>query len=255
MPKRTFLVAAILILALGGVTIWLVAGDRSPGGPAAPGAAGTASPAADQPTPKVEQADLDRLAQAEDMRGLWFTLRSSYEGGVPLERSRQRMEAALRRLWPGPSPSWKAACRNRVCRILVEAAGPADAWRAALKGDPSVSDVADRIGWDPDGNDPAAYVLLSQEGAEPGSSILDQVERRLREAPAVQECLRQSQQAGALEYDLAVDDSGITYRRGGNLEVSVQACVDEQLSAIVTSTEIPPSVKGHSLKIVLRSPR
>ena len=136
--------------------------------------------------------------------------------------------------------------------MLVESA-PFD-WREVLRLDPGVGAIADRIGWDPEGGDPAVYVLLSAEGAEPGAPALERVEKQLLDSPAVRACLAGATEKGTVEYELIIDSTGITYRRGGTADVPTQSCVEEQLAQIITSARTPGKVKADTRKITLRTP-
>jgi hypothetical protein len=255
MKKRPLLLLALAVLLLGGVALWLVTRDGGPAPGADFGTPPTPAPpievAQERPSPVVEQADLDRAAKLEEARALYYTLKSAWDGGKPDERSRVRMEAALQRLWPGPAPRWRATCLNRTCQVLAEGA-PFD-WREVLRKDPGVGAIADRMGWDPDGNDPAAYVLLSIEGAEPGAPALERVEKALLDSAAVRSCLAKATEQGTVEYELIIDSTGITYRRGGTADRETQSCVEEQLSALVTSARTPAKVKSDTRKIILRT--
>jgi len=111
--------------------------------------------------------------------------------------------------------------------------------------------LVDRFAHDPDGADPAAYLLLSQEGASSGAEILADVERRLRGSGAARSCLARAS-GGTVEYELEVDDSGITYQLGGTLGMPARACVDDVLAEIVNSTIVAPPVKAAVLKVSLR---
>jgi len=255
MKKRPLLFLALAVLLLGGVAAWLVTRDSTPPASSDFGTPPTPAPpievAQERPPPAVEQSDLDRAAKLEEARALYFTLKSAWEGGRPDERSRIRMEAALKRLWPGPEPRWRTACLNRTCQVMVESA-PFD-WREVLRRDPGVGAITDRIGWDPDGGDPAAYVLLSIEGAEPGAPALERVEKALLDSAAVRSCLAKATEQGTVEYELIIDTTGITYRRGGTADRETQSCVEEQLAELVTKVRTPPKVKSDTRKIVLRT--
>jgi hypothetical protein len=251
--KKLFVAGVLLIAALGGAALWIIGREPAPatGETVAP-VPPDEPPPPDQPPPAT-QDDLDRLAEVEAMRGLYHSLRGAFASSAPLARSRQRLAVPLGRLWPGPSPSWKLDCRGRVCR--VQADGPAESWRTALRADPGVLALVDRFAHDPDGTDPAAYLMLSQEDALSGAEILAGVERRLRDSAAARTCLAQAPESGTVEYELEVDDSGITYRLGGTLGIRARACVDDVLAEIITSTDVAPPVKAAALRVSLRTLR
>jgi len=255
MKMRTLLAVALLILAGAGVAFWLIAREGAPQAPAELGAPPSPTPpvevAQERPPPPAEQQDLDRAAQAEAARALYYSLKTTFDAGRPNERSRVRMEAALKRLWPTPPPRWRTRCLNRICQVLAEGY-PGD-WREVLRRDPGVEALADRIGWDPDGADPAAYLLLSIEGAESGTPALERVEKELLESPAVRACLAGATEQGTVEYELIIDSTGITYRRGGTADPAAKACVEDQLAGIITKARTPAKVKAGTRKITLRT--
>jgi len=254
MNRKTLALAAAAILALGALAVWIVARDR--GGPSGPGSTAQPSPpieiAQERPPPPVDQAQLDRLAQAAASQDQFQALRMAYEGGRPDARSQERLEAALRQVWPGPSPRWASPCRNRVCRVALEQP-PAD-WAEVLRRAPAVAAIADRVAADPGGQEAVAFVLLAAENAPSGAPALEAVERRLAASPRVNECLRAATQAGTVEYELFIDTTGITYLRSGTADVAAQSCVEEQLAEIITSTATPPKVKSGTRRITLRTP-
>jgi hypothetical protein len=255
MKKRPLLLALVAVLLLGGVAFWLVYREPGPAAPADAGTPPTPAPpvevAQERPSPVVSQSDLDQAARAEEARAQYYALKSAFDGGRANDRSRERMEVALKRLWPSPPPSWRATCLNRVCQVVAEE-HPGD-WRAALRLDPGVGAIADRIGWDPDGGDPAAYVLLSAEDAQPGAPALERVEKELRESPAVRACLARASGPGTVELELIIDSTGITYLRGGTADPGARSCVEDQLAEIITRARLPAKVKSGNRKITLQT--
>ncbi|MBI5067567.1 MAG: hypothetical protein HZB56_04950 [Deltaproteobacteria bacterium] len=253
MNRKTVALAAAAVLALGAVAGWLVA--REPQGPSAPDAPPRPAPpveiARERPPPPVDPAQLDRQAQINASRDQFLSLRVAFEGGRPDERSRARLEPALRQLWPGPAPRWSAPCRSRVCRVAVEQAPPG--WAEALRDAPAVRAMADRVAPDPDGPEAVAFVLLAAENAPSGAPALEEVEQRLAASSRVGECLRSATQAGTVEYELFVDTTGITYVRGGTADVATQTCVEDQLAEIINTTATPAKVKSESRRISLRT--
>lgn len=252
MNRKTLALAAAAILVLGALAAWLVA--RDPSGPAGP-APGTPTPpipiAQERPPPPVDQGQLDRLAQAAASRDQFESLRLAYEGGRPDARSTERLEVALRQVWPGPVPRWSAPCRNRVCRLALEQA-PAD-WSEILRRAAAIQALADRVAPEPDGKEAVAFLLLSAENAPSGNPTLEQVERSLAASPRVAACLKSATEAGTVEYELFIDTTGITYVRSGTADVAAQSCVEEQLADIITSTPTPPKVRAGSRRISLRT--
>lgn len=250
--NKPILALAAAILAAAGLALYWVWDRSAPAGSPSTGPEVELRPDPQPPAtppPPATQEDLDRLARDEAVRSLYFTLRSAFESGKPLVRSQQRIEAALKRLWPGRDQKWTAECRDRVCK--VEGEGKPERWRGPLQASRDVAAITDRLAWDPDGGETAAYLLLTQEGGAAGDSILADLQRKWTGSPTVRRCLEQAKGSGALEYELEVDDTGITFRRGGDVQSPARTCVEDELSRLITSTELPGAVKAASLEVTL----
>jgi len=255
--RRIFALAAAILAAAGiaALVIWLRSEPT-----AAPDARPQAELRPDPPPPNASPPpataeDIERLVALDAQRSLHATLKSAFEAGKPLARSRERLQPVLKRLWPGSVPSWAVECHERVCRIEVRSDGPPAAWRSALQGSSGFAALADRLAWDPDGQDPAAYALLSQEGALDGTSILKDVERQVLESPALRRCLSDPKMAATLEYDLEIDDTGITFRRGGDVHSPLRPCFEDVLSEVISATRLPEAVHASRLKVSVRAGR
>jgi hypothetical protein len=258
MSERVLLPALLALAAVGAA---LAFGLRRPAPAAAPDASNAPEPGMAQPGPLLPapppptEAELRRGLEVDALRSLHFTLQQTFQAGRPSDWPRERVEAALRRLWPGPSPTWKATCRGRVCQVTAHAEPAGRDWRVEMAASPDVQAIADRMAWDPDGADPSAYLLLAQDGASDGSTLLGEVERKLRASPAVRGCLSRAPRAGTLEYALTADDTGVTFRRGGSLlDTDVRPCVEDELATLIAGLTVPPAVKRGTLAITLRAP-
>jgi len=256
-PRRRhggLLLVAVAVVVLGGTAAWFLLGDspdESPGVavPAAPASPGPAR----EPTP-TEIADPDearRAAEKLESRERYLAIRGAFQakqGETPA--SRARLEPALEALWPARPGTFGLACREAICRIDLPA--PQEAARSALAADPGVRAVADGVHIDPDGADPAVYVLLPPMNAAPGSDVLAEVEREFVRSADARECLSRVGAVGSVEYELRVDPSGFTYRTRTDLPREVQDCVEAVLGGIITATQVPPDVKTASLTLSLR---
>jgi hypothetical protein len=253
MSKRILLLAAA-ILAVAGIAVLVIWWRSQP----APGPGAGALPALPAPQPTVAQPppstpeEVVRAVELDARRTLYSSLRSAFEAGKPLARSRERLQPVLKRLWPGPSPTWSLDCRERICRIEVRSDQPPETWRSALQGFPAFAALVDRFGWDPDGRDPAAYALLAQEGAADGVPVLEKVSQQVLDSPALRRCLADPANAGTLDYELEVDDSGITFLRGGDVHSPLRTCFEDVLSEVITSTPVSAPVHTSRLKITVR---
>lgn len=248
------LLAAVAVVVLGGAAAWFLLGDSpdEPSEVAAPTVPASPGPSR-EPTP-TEIADPDearRAAEKLESRERYVAIRSAFQakqGETPA--SRARLEPALDALWPARPRTFGLVCREAICRIDLPA--PLEATRPALAADPGVRAVADGVHLDPDGADPAGYVLLPPVNAAPGGDVLAEVEREFLRSTEARECLSRVGAVGSVEYELRVDPSGFTYRTRTDLPREVQDCVEAVLGGIITSTQVPPDVKTATLNLSLR---
>jgi len=248
------LLAAVAVVVLGGATAWFLLGDSPDESPEVAAPAAPAPPGLPRDLTPTEIADPDearRVAEKLENRERYVAIRSAFQakqGETPA--SRTRLEPALEALWPARPRTFGVACREAVCRIDLPA--PLEAARSALAADPGVRAIADGVHIDPDGSDPAVYVLLPPVNAAPGSDVLAEVEREFLRSTEARECLSRVGAMGSVEYELRVDPSGFTYRTRTDLPREVQDCVEAVLGGIITSTQVPPDVKTASLNLSLR---
>lgn len=256
-PRRRrggLLLAAAAVVLLGGVAYWFLLGDSSDEPPVVAAAVAPAPPASPReltPTEIVDPDEARRVAEKLENRERYAAIRAAFEskrGDTPA--SRARLEPALDALWPARPRTFGLACREAVCRIELPA--PPEATRVALAADPGVRAVADGVHVDPDGADPAGYVLLPPVNAAPGSDVLAEVEREFLRSTEARECLSLVGAVGSVEYELRVDPSGFTYRTRTDLPREVQDCVEAVLGGIITGTQVPSDVKTASLTLLLR---
>lgn len=257
MKSRTFLLAlAALALAVVGAVVLILRLTEQAGGPGAVGA--PEAPLVPPPTPMtgtqtltppevadpVEARSLEVLIEA---RNRYLALRDGFTGPAS-EAPRQRLEPALRALWPGQPAAFTISCRGRVCR--VEGPGDPAAWRAQLLGSQPVAKVADRVVVDPDGTEKPAYVLLSEGRPGSGEDVLGDVEKRLRESDETAICL-DGAAPGTVEVELLVDQSGITYRAAGTAPLQVVDCVGRAAAALAAAIRVPPATQAATRTVVL----
>ncbi len=203
--------------------------------PAAP-TDGSRAPSPSEVADPVEAARLERLAER---RADFQALREGF-GGPASPASVTRLAPALRALWPGEPPGWRADCRARICRVT----GPGEpaAWQAALLADARVAEVADRIATDPDRGSPEAYLLLAAGPAGSGEDLLAGVEARLREGEGVVACL------GALEgpvvIELIAEESGLAFQPTGTGAPADLRCLLPALAAAAGQVAVPPGTKA-----------
>jgi hypothetical protein len=244
----------VAVVLLGGAAAWFLLGDSPDESPevAAPAAPASQGPPRElTPTEIADPDEARRAAEKLESRERYLAIRAAFEsrrGDAPA--SRARLEPALDALWPARPRTFGLACREAICRVDLPA--PPETTRAALAADPGVRTVADGVHVDPDGVDPAGYVLLAPVGAAPGSDVLAEVEREFVRSADARECLSRVGALGSVEYELRVDPSGFTYRTRTDLPREVQDCVEAVLGGIITSTQVPPDVKTASLTLVLR---
>lgn len=245
-------VAAILVVAFA--AFWLLREEEeapreaipAPAPPAVQGA--TREP---MPTEVADPGEARRLAENQERRARFSAMRDSFASGkVETPASRARLEPAVRALWPVQPPPFRIACRASLCR--VEFPAPVAASQAAFAADPGVRTISDEVFLDPDGADPAGYVLLAPLGAAPGIDLLGGVEEEFLRSSEARECLSRVGAVGSVEYTLRVDVSGITYRSSTDLPRPVLECVDDVLNRIIATTEIPREVKTASRTFGLR---
>ena len=190
---------AVLVAAAVAAAAWLALRDSGEVPPTASAPApGPAAAPAREPTPS-EVADPDealRLAVHQERRTRFEAMRSAFEADArATPASRARLDQALRALWPARPVAYGLACRELLCRVELPA--PPQASRAALAGDPGVRALAEGVFLDPDGVDPAAYVLLAPLNASPGEDLLAGVEQEFLRSRDARECLSR---AGAVGY-------------------------------------------------------
>jgi hypothetical protein len=244
----------VAVVGLGGTTAWFLLDDAPDEPPvaAAPAAAPSQGPPRElTPTEIADPDEARRVAEKLENRERYAAIRAAFEskrGDSPA--SRARLEPALDALWPARPRTFALACREVICRVELPA--PAETTRAALAADPGVRAVADGVHVDPDGADPAGYVLLAPVNAAPGSDVLAEVEREFVRSTEARECLSRAGAVGSVEYELRVDPSGFTYRTRTDLPREVQDCVEAVLGGIITATQVPADVKTASLTLVLR---
>jgi hypothetical protein len=257
-PRRRAgrLVAAASAVALGLLAAFFLLRDGAPP-PDESRASAQASPVPPPPprpltpTEIADPEEAHRAAVKLEQVTRFEAMRSAFEGGRrDTPASRERLDPALRALWPARPATYRLACREAVCRVDLPA--PLEASRGALAADPGVRAVADGVFLDPDGVDPAGYVLLAAVTAAPGQGILSEVEREFSRSTEARECLSRVGAVGAVEYELKVDGSGFTYRTRTDLPREVQECVEAVLNGIITATALPPEVKTASVTLALR---
>lgn len=198
-----------------------------------------------------DPAEAARAAAFEDARARYRALRDGYlHGSRATPVSRARLERALAAVKAPAPPRWQIACRGRACRVASELA-PA-VWHGLVEAEPSVRTAADRLAADPDHRDPALYVLLAEEDAAPGDDLLVELERALRASPEPRACAARAEASGTVEYELRVDESGFTYRTGGDLPWPVVDCVNDALAGLLREIEVPPSAKSATRIVALR---
>lgn len=203
------------------------------------------------PSEVADPGEARKLAERQERRARFVAMRDAFTAGKgETPASRTRLEPALRALWPAQPPGFRVSCRVSLCR--VELPPPVAASQAALEADPGVRALADEVFLDPDGVDPAGFVLLAAPGAAAGDDVLGKVEQEFLRSDDARDCLSRVGAVGSVEYELRVDVSGITYRSRTDLPRPVLECVDDVLNRIVMSTEIPGDVKTSSRTFGLR---
>jgi hypothetical protein len=247
---RTFLLA-LATLVLGVLAAVLLILRLTEPGPAHSPAGAPEAPLVPPPPPMTgtqtitppeveDPVEARRLEVLIEARGRYQSLRDGF-GGPLSEATRQRLDPALRTLWPGRPAPYTATCRGRVCQ--VEGPGDPSTWRDQLQGSKAVARVADRVVVDPDGVEKPAFVLLSEGAPGSGEDFLAGVERRLRESDEVAICL-DGVSAGAVELEVQVDQTGITYRAAGTAPPSVVDCVGNALGSLAAAARVPPSIQA-----------
>ncbi|MEI7706512.1 MAG: hypothetical protein WCK73_18150 [Deltaproteobacteria bacterium] len=255
-PRRRIarLLAAATIVVLGGFAAWFLRGEFAPsptGGRALTPEGSPASPRALTPSEIADPDEAHRAAVRLDQMTRFEAMRAAFEaGGRDTPASRARLEPALQSLWPARPATYRLACREAVCRIDLPSS-PETA-RAALASDRGVRAVADGVFLDPDGVDPAGYVLLAAANAAPGQDVLTELEQEFTRSSEARECLSRAGAVGRVEYEVQVDGSGFTYRTRTDLSRDVRECLESVLNGIITATAIPSEVKAASITLALR---
>jgi len=253
-PRRggrwLFGVAVVAALAAGAFVLLRDGDAPSPAG-SVPVAGPAGPPRELTPSEVADPAEARRLAEHQERRARFESMRAAFEAGQgDTAASRARLEPALLALWPARPPTHHLACRERLCR--VETPGAAPGALAALAADPGVRRLSEGVYLDPDGADPAGYVLLATAEALPGDDVLGAVEKAFLGGSEARECLSSVGAIGHVEYELRVDVSGFTYRSRTDLPRPVLECVDDVLNGIINSTEVPRGVKPASRTFALR---
>jgi hypothetical protein len=254
-PRRggRWLVGVAVVAAVAaGAFVLLRDGDEPPSPAASDPVTGPGGPVREvTPSEVADPAEARRLAEHQERRARFESMRAAFEAGQgDTAASRARLEPALLALWPARPPIHRLACRERLCR--VETPGAAPGALAALAADPGVRRISEGVYLDPDGVDPAGYVLLATAGALPGDDTLGAVEKAFLGGSDARECLSSVGAIGHVEYELRVDASGFTYRSRTDLPRPVLECVDDVLNGIIHSTEVPRGVKPASRTFALR---
>jgi hypothetical protein len=250
---RTFLLALVALVVGVGAAVWLLyritEGDQ--GGATARGAVVPEVPLVPPPPPMTglqtltppevaDPVEARRLEGLIEARSRYQALRDGFTGPAS-EAARQRLEPALRALWPGQPPAYTVACRGRVCR--VEGPGAPDAWRPQLQGSQAVARLVDRVVVDPDGAEKPAFLLVSEGRPGSGEDLLAEVERQLRDADPVAICL-DGAPPGRVDLEVLVDQSGITYRAAGSAPPALIDCLGNALGALAAATRVPPETQA-----------
>ncbi len=221
--------AAVAGLLVG----WFLIQDRGPVlGPVVP-LQETSVPTRAPTAVEVEDpAEQRRLADLEDRRGRYASLRAAFDAGSrPSGDGSARLSRALGALWPAGRPTWSVACIGQLCR--VDAGSPASIWQAQLASDPGVARMSERVVIDPDGAASPAYLVLLAENASAGAALLDEVEEEFRVSREIRECLSRAGVTGQVEYALQVDSSGYSYRQSTDLRGEPLDCADRVLGEIL----------------------
>jgi hypothetical protein len=258
---RTFLLALLaLAVAIAAAVLFILRLTEPEAGPAV--SAPPAAPLVPPPPPMtgtqtitppevadpVEARKLEVLIEA---RSRYQALRDGFTG-PGTEAPRQRLEPALRALWPGQPPAFTVGCRGRVCR--VEGPGDPAAWRAELAGSPAVARVADQVAVDPDGVEKPAFVLVSEGRPGSGEDLLGSLERSLRESDEAASCL-EGGAPGTVEVELQVDQSGVTFRAAGTAPLAVVDCVSRAAAELAGATRVAPTTQAATRTVVLERRR
>ena len=253
-PRTALLILIAMAGALLGATILIlrltepdgapvVAGPRvaplEPA-PSAPVPAQEVGPQTVTPPEVADPAAARRLEALIEARARYRSLRDGFTGPIT-EATRQRLDPALRALWPGRPAPYTVTCRGRVCQ--VEGPGAPESWRPQLLTSAAVAQVSDRVVVDPDGAEKPAYVLVSDGPAGSGVDLLADVERRLRESDEAARCIA-GVGAGTVELEVLVDQTGITYRTGGTAQAGVIDCLGNALGSLAANTRVPEATQA-----------
>ena len=242
--------AAVVGLALRG------GADREPRGEAArPFEPAVPSRGAGVPSPPSGEDPAASAARAEheEARALFRSLRDAFAAGGSADRQAEiRLGAALGALWPR-RPAWSVDCRGLVCRVGVQAETPE--WRDALEHDAAVRGMVERRASDPDGEDPASYLLLTPHAPPPGydADVLGELERDLLASQEARDCLAASGAPRRFELELRADPSGITYRSRTPVPRHVDDCLREAIADVIRLADVPGGgVRTASRMVALR---
>ncbi|MGA8890008.1 MAG: hypothetical protein WB493_00470, partial [Anaeromyxobacteraceae bacterium] len=199
----------------------------------------------------ADPAEARRAAEREEARSRYASLRTSFgDGNPPSPATLARLAPVLRRIWPAGTLPVTAACTGQLCR--VDAGAPATAWQAQLTSNPAIDELAERVAVDPDGAASAAYLVLLPAAAAAGGSVLDAVEDEFRRSTEIRECLSRAGATGSIEYVVAVDATGYSYRSQADLPGAVIDCADRVLGEILDRHPPPRVVQPASRTLALR---
>jgi hypothetical protein len=199
----------------------------------------------------LDPAERRRLADLEERRGRYASLRDAFGNGRPASpASLARLTPVLRALWAPGTVAWAAACKGQLCR--VDAPAPASTWQGQLAAEPAVARLAEGVAVDPDAKETSAFLVLLPPDAAPGGSVLDAVEEEFRTSTDIRECLSRVGATGHVEYLVTVDVTGYTYRQDADLPSEALDCADRVLGEILDRHPPPKAVQTATRTLSLR---